>query len=49
MTHDLSIADKCIKEDVYWQNNPNTTRDIRQNYYSEAGRQIITLPEGIGL
>ena len=24
ITHALSIADKCIKEDVHWQNNPKS-------------------------
>jgi len=25
ITHALCIADKCIKKEVHWQNNPNST------------------------
>jgi len=42
MTHVLYITDMCIKEEVHLQNNPNSTRDTRQNVCSVVGRQSIT-------
>jgi len=49
MTHVSSIADKCIKQEVHWQNNPNGTPRYPAEILCETGRQRITLPEGIYL
>jgi len=49
ITHALSIADKCIKEDVHWQSNLRACRDVRQKIYSVGRRQTVTFPEGIDL
>jgi hypothetical protein len=46
MARVLCIADKHIKDEAHWQNNPKAHQNMKQKICSVGGRQGITLPEG---